>query len=135
MLKFFMPMIPPRTTAQHKRVGVSKTGKQVRYEDASLKAAHEKLLAHLAQHAPDKPMTGPIRLVNKWLYPDTSRKHKDGEWKTTKPDTDNTLKLLKDCMTACRFWKDDAQVVSETSEKFWVTDSPPGIYIEVEELE
>ena len=133
-VRFFMPMIPPRTTAQQKRVGVTKNGKQVRYEDASLKAAHEKLLAHLVQHAPDKPMKGPIRLVNKWLYLDSSQRHEEGEWKITKPDTDNTLKLLKDCMTACHFWNDDAQVCSEISEKFWTRETP-GIYIEVSELE
>lgn len=133
-IKFFMPMNPPRTTAQQKRVGVTKNGKQVRYEDDSLKAAHEKLLAYLAQHAPDKPMKGPIRLVNKWLYLDRNHKHEPGGWKTTKPDTDNSVKLLKDCMTRCHFWNDDAQVASEINEKFWVWEFP-GIYIEVSELE
>ena len=33
----------------------------------------------------------------------------DGEYRTTKPDTDNLQKLLKDCMTATGFWTDDAQ--------------------------
>lgn len=49
-----------------------------------------------------------------------------------KPDTDNLQKLLKDCMTARGFWKDDAQVASEICEKFWA--ERPGIYICVEEL-
>ena len=43
-------------------------------------------------------------------------------------------KMLKDCMTRCGFWKDDAQVARETVEKRW-SDDPAGIYIEVEELE
>ena len=133
-ISFFLPMDPPRTTAQQKRVVVSKTGKQVRYENERLKAAHEKLLAYLAQHMPDRPLQGPLRLVNKWLYLDSRKKHEPGGWKTTKPDTDNSVKLLKDCMTRCHFWNDDAQVASEISEKFWVREFP-GIYIEVEELE
>ena len=43
-------------------------------------------------------------------------------------------KLLKDCMTKCGFWKDDAQVVREMVEKRWA-DEPMGIYIEIMELE
>ena len=60
-------------------------------------------------------------------------KHKDGEYRTQKPDTDNLQKLLKDCMTRCGFWKDDALVASETAEKLWA--EAPGIYIRIEELE
>ena len=60
-------------------------------------------------------------------------RHKDGEWKITKPDTDNMIKLLKDCMTRVGFWQDDAQVCSEITEKFWGDVS--GIYIMVEQLE
>lgn len=59
---------------------------------------------------------------------------KNGDWRVTKPDTDNLQKLLKDCMTKCGFWKDDAQVVRETVEKRW-SDEPTGIYIEITELE
>ena len=51
-----------------------------------------------------------------------------------KPDEpDNLQKLLKDCMTQCDFWKDDAQVVREIAEKIWSNE--PGIEIEIEKLE
>lgn len=53
----------------------------------------------------------------------------DGAWKTTKPDTDNLDKALKDEMTRLHFWKDDAQVCSEISEKFWA--DVPGIFVKV----
>ena len=39
---------------------------------------------------------------------------------------------LKDCMTVCGFWTDDALVASEICEKFWAAN--PGIYIKVEVL-
>lgn len=134
MMNFFLPMHPPRTTAQQKRVGVTATGKQVRYEGDNLKDAHAKLRAYLAPHRPVKPVEGPVRLVVKWLYPDKSCAHKHGEYKVTRPDTDNLQKMLKDVMTECHYWKDDAQVCSEIVEKFWVRERP-GIYVEVHELD
>ena len=42
------------------------------------------------------------------------------------------IKLLKDCMTKCGFWKDDSQVASEITEKFY--GSKVGIYIRIREL-
>ena len=60
-------------------------------------------------------------------------RYRDGQYKTTRPDTDNLQKLLKDCMSDTGFWKDDALVASEIVEKFWA--ERPGIYIRVEELQ
>ena len=51
---------------------------------------------------------------------------------TNKPDTDNLVKLLKDCMTKVGFWKDDAQVTRDIVEKFWA--DIPGIYIRIKEM-
>ena len=130
-ISFFLPMRPPTVTHQEKAVHVVK-GKPVHYEPEKLKAARSKLMAHLGQHAPLVPLCGPLRLVTKWCFPITG-KRKDGQWKTTRPDTDNLQKLLKDCMTDLGFWKDDAQVASEVIEKFWADRF--GIYIAVQELE
>lgn len=128
VLEFFMPMIPPTVTHQEKQVHVVK-GKPVFYEPQELKAARQKLMGHLAQHCPTEPFQQGVRLIAKWCFPKGSS-HTDGEYKITKPDTDNLQKLLKDCMTVCGYWKDDALVASEIVEKFW-TDLP-GIYIRVE---
>jgi len=129
--EFFMPMKKvPTVTHQTKKVRVV-NGKPMFYESADLKAARSKLMAHLGQHVPEKKYTGPIRLITKWCFPITG-KHTDGEYKYTKPDTDNLQKLLKDCMTDCGYWKDDALVVSEITEKFWA--NVPGIYIKIEAI-
>lgn len=128
---FFLPMIPPTVTHQEKKVHVV-NGRPVLYEPAELKAARIKLMAHLGKHAPALPLQGAVRLVVKWCFPITGS-HIDGQWKTTKPDTDNLQKLLKDCMTLCGYWKDDAQVASEIVEKFWA--EKPGIFISAQELE
>lgn len=123
-------MIPPTTTHQMKAVKVVK-GKPVFYEPAELKAARSKLEAHLAKHRPEMPMKGAVRLIVKWCFPVTGG-HAGGEYKATKPDTDNLEKLLKDVMTDLGFWKDDALVASEIVEKFYA--ELPGLFVCVEEL-
>ena len=76
-------------------------------------------------------MTGPLRLTTWWCFP-IKGKHKDGEYKTSRPDTDNLVKLLKDVMTELHFWGDDAQVACEVICKYWA--ERPGIYVKVESL-
>lgn len=129
-LEFFMSMIPPTVTAQQHKVAVVK-GKPVFYDPPELRDAKSKLTTHLSKHRPDKPLDCGVRLIAKWLFP-CGDKHKDGEYHTEKPDTDNLEKALKDCMTRCGFWKDDCFVASEICEKFWAKRS--GIYIRIEEL-
>lgn len=130
-VEFFLPMKPPTVTHQEKAVRVV-NGKPVLYEPAQLKEARAKLQAYLAKHVPAKKFTRPVRLVTKWCFPVTG-KHVDGEYKATKPDTDNLQKLLKDVMTDLGYWKDDALVASEITEKFWAV--LPGIYIAIEPLD
>ncbi len=129
-LQFFLPMIPPTVTAQEHKVTV-KNGKPVFYDTPELKNARAKLTAHLARFAPEQPFECGVRLIVKWCFPKCS--HKNGEYRTTKPDTDNLQKLLKDCMTACGFWRDDCLVASEIVEKFWADNA--GIFIGIEVLE
>lgn len=130
IVEFFIPIVPPTTTHQQKKT-TFRNGKPIFYEPAELKSARAKLMAHLGQHVPEKKYTGPIRLMTKWCFPVTG-KHKNGEYKYTKPDTDNLQKLLKDCITDCGYWKDDALVASEIVEKFWA--DVPGIYIRIEAI-
>lgn len=129
MIEFFMPMSPPTVTHQEKQVHVV-NGKPVFYEPSELKAARAKLKAHLVQHRPEQKYTKPVELVVKWCF--LRGRHKDGEYRSTKPDTDNLQKLLKDCMTDVQFWTDDCLVCREITEKFWA--EVPGIYIRIEEL-
>ena len=116
-MEFFMAMIPPTITHQEKKVHLV-NGRPRFYEPDELKAARQKLTAYLGQHVPEEPYQGGIQLIVKWCF-QTKGRHKDGEYRITKPDTDNLQKLLKDCMTSVGFWSDDAQVASEIVEKFW----------------
>jgi len=128
--EFFLPMKPPTKTHQEKQVRVIR-GKPVFYEPAELKAVRSKLEAHLAKHVPPRKHMGAVRLVTKWCFPISGR-HQDGEYKTTRPDTDNLQKMLKDVMTGLGYWTDDALVASEITEKFWAR--VPGIYIKITEI-
>lgn len=130
MTEFFMAIIPPTKTHQEKQVRIVK-GKPIFYEPAELKAVRAKLEAHLAKHVPEQKYTGAVRLLTKWCFP--NGKHPPGTYKTTKPDTDNMVKTLKDVMTKLGYWTDDSLVASEIIEKFWAT--VPGIYIKIEALE
>jgi len=125
-----MAMIPPTCTHQEKQVRVV-NGKPQFYDPPEVRTAREKLRAYLAKHKPAEPYQCGVRLVVKWLFP--KGKHPDGSYRTTRPDTDNLQKLLKDCMTAESFWKDDALVCSEIAEKFWA--KTPGIWIRIEPVE
>lgn len=131
-MHFFMEMRPPTATAQEHSIKMVH-GRPVFFDPPNVKDAKELLISSLARNKPEKPFTGPVELTALWLFP-KGNSHKHGEWRTTKPDTDNLQKLLKDCMTLVGFWKDDAQVVSERVQKRW-SDDPTGIYIEVTELE
>lgn len=130
---FFMPMRPPTVTAQERKVRVV-SGKPVFYEPPEVREARALLVSALGQHRPESPRTGAISLTVAWLFPRGGTRHRNGEWRTTKPDTDNLQKLLKDCMTEVGFWKDDAQVCRELVLKYWA-DDPTGICIKIESLE
>ena len=137
-IQFFLPMIPPTVTAQEKQLGVSRAGKPYVYDSPDVKAARQKFTAALVQarerHGPQQKITTGIRLTTRWCYriPDGSGHH-DGEYKITRPDTDNIIKLFKDCMTRVGFWRDDALVASELTEKFWA--DVPGVFVKIETIE
>lgn len=128
--EFFMPMVPPTATHQEKKISYI-NGKPHFYEEANLKSARLKLEAYLAKHIPKEKYTTAVRLSVKWCFP-IKGNHADGDYKTSKPDTDNLQKLLKDVMTHLGYWTDDALVCVEQCEKFWA--EIPGIYINIREL-
>lgn len=132
-LKFTLPIQPPRTTHQQKGVRIVRQGSKtvpMFYEKKKVQEVRTLYNEALLEHAPAEPIEGAIALDVEWKF--CSRSHKQGEWKTTKPDVDNMTKLLLDCMTDVGFWNDDAQVVRLTTAKYWA--DVPGIEIAVEAL-
>lgn len=130
-MNFFLEMVPPTVTAQMHKV-TFQHGRVRFYDTKELKAARQLFITSLLPHSPIQPMEGPVLLNVLWAFP--TKSHKEGTYRTTRPDTDNLQKLLKDCMTAAGFWKDDAQVCMEVVTKRW-TREKPGILIAIEALE
>lgn len=132
-MKIFLLMNPPTVTAQERKVTIVR-GKPVVYKPENVKKAKAEIIRHLRPFKPAAPIEGAIELKVSWLFP-KGKSHKVGEWRITKPDTDNLEKMLKDCMTELGFWKDDAQVVRELAEKRWADDDMCGIAIEINPLD
>lgn len=132
VMHFFLPMEkPPTITHQEKKVRCVRN-KPIIYEPQELKDARAKFESALAPHRPTKPLEGGVRLTTKWGW-SCGTKHYDGEYKITKPDVTNMIKLFEDVMEDLGFFKDDAQVCSGHNEKFWA--KIPGIYVDIQQLD
>lgn len=131
-MKFFMMMNPPTATAQEHKVKMV-NGRPVFFDPPKVREAKTNLTNHLKEYRPRKALEGPLSLRTVWYFP-KGKSHEDGEWRVSRPDTDNLQKLLKDTMTQVGFWKDDSQVCQEQVEKKW-SDDPTGIFIQIEKLE
>lgn len=129
MIQFFIPGEPPTATAQQKGQN-RRTGAW--YKTPELKDAEQKYLAYAGEVRPQQPLTGAVALRVIFRF-GLKGKHVSFEPKTSKPDTDNMVKLLKDCLTRVGFWKDDAQVAEESIMKIW--HSVPGICVMVYDWE
>lgn len=101
----------PKGTSQEKRIRIV-NGKPVFFKKGNVADAEYQFKLALKPNAPDVPSDKPIKLTI-WFCFDTKIKKLWKKPKPTRPDTDNYLKLFKDCMTECGFWNDDAQVVDE----------------------
>lgn len=66
------------------------------------------------------------------FYYQIKAKKRWGQWKTSKPDLDNSVKSLQDVMTRMGFWKDDSQIALLKLKKR--LSEHPGILIETGRL-
>lgn len=137
-ISFFIPMKKIPATAQQKDI-VVRGGKPKVIDSDRLKEARSLLMGELWQRSPEVPLGGILELRTVWCFPMPKSgtvevpvtdevsgemvKKKigvyDGMAKSTRPDTDNLVKLLKDVMTQCGYWWDDSQVAYETIGKVY----------------
>lgn len=115
----------PSGTAQQKGVRVV-NGKPYFYKKPTVEGAEYKFKEALLPHAPKKPSKRPIRLTI-WFAFDVKNKNLWGKPKPTAPDTDNYLKLFKDCMAEVGFFESDAQVVDEHIIKTYAEKATIGV--------
>jgi Holliday junction resolvase RusA-like endonuclease len=89
------------------------------YKCKEQREAEDVLKVFLMRNQPQLPFSGPLSFGVRAYLPIPKSKAK--KWQsdaragrcrpTTKPDMDNLLKHLKDCLTQMRYWEDDKQVV------------------------
>jgi Holliday junction resolvase RusA-like endonuclease len=111
MIELFLPIVPPTTTSQKK--GVDFTSGRF-YKKAAIQQAEADYLTLLRAHRPPQPIAGAIELSVCFVWPHltgaSQKRRVRDEWKTTRPDLDNSVKLLADCLTKLQFFYDDGQV-------------------------
>lgn len=139
--EFFMPMKKvPTATHQQKNTKVvrgknPKDDKVVYFNPPNVVDAIRLFNTSLLPHIPDKMIEGEaVRLTTYWLFP-TKVKKNVGKLKITRPDTDNSIKLLKDEMSKLKFWKDDALVAIDQIHKYWAEPGKSGIFVRIEVIE
>lgn len=121
----------PKGTAQMKRANFRN---RTFFEGANLKSARYTYTQILSLNAPEWPLIGPVGATFEFYYP-IKDKRKKGKYKVTKPDCDNLVKLLQDCMTKLHYWNDDAQIARLVVEKAYSVHDCAQIHIKVRELE
>ncbi|HEY4356000.1 MAG TPA: RusA family crossover junction endodeoxyribonuclease [Acidobacteriaceae bacterium] len=114
--------------------GITFTPKEMKSDQATVKQ-----FAVLAMRDQCKTqLVGPLRMVvHTWRQPPESWSHKKklaAVYITTKPDFDNTLKLIADALNHVAYW-DDAQIADGHHIKRYSMTMPEQVIVALEELE
>jgi Holliday junction resolvase RusA-like endonuclease len=135
-IKISLPIIP-KAQARARSTFRTKTGKIGVYKDKKQDQAEQNLCALLLPYQPERPLEGPLVLrvtvglpiPASWPKKRQAAAQEGHEQPTGKPDLDNLVKHLKDCLTAVGFWRDDKQVVELYAEKTYSLN--PGWIVEL----
>lgn len=129
----------PKGTAQQKgeRIKYRKIGTKMvpyidHYRKPEVQEQRNQLIYMMKKYKPKTPSNRPIRLLVCLYFDIKQPKKLWGTYKTTRPDCDNYVKEIKDCMTEVGFWEDDAQVVDLHVIKRFAEKAT--IFIQMEEL-
>ena len=134
----FEPDVPHLTHQNGTEPFVRKNGKPGIRKTRELLALEAKFVSLLHKSAPPKPWKCPIHLTTIWKFCAPKKitfDSSDVVWKTTRPDTDNLVKTLKDCLKVSGYYVDDAFVCLDTIGKVWVPEKAEhGIEIRLHDL-
>lgn len=125
-IEFHEPFDIPSATPQQRKLH----GK-ASYPSRSLSLARASWQALLEKHAPPEPLSGPLKIIVRLYYHVKKTKEMEVDYKTTRPDGVNILKLIEDVMTKCGYWHDDAQLsVEEITRYVWTGGETVDIRVE-----
>lgn len=138
MIRFTIPGAPATITAQQK--GIRVVGrKAIHFTKSKVKEEAYRLYAGAITHRPTEPLTGPLFVTYRVVYPMTREQIREYAehladdnfiiFKETEPDWDNSIKLLQDVLSCprgllvkssiphARFWKNDASITDAYVQK------------------
>lgn len=135
---FGLPKGQPRPKAFARRFG-DKWQARV-YDPGTAEQFKSDIATAAKDHRPEAPLAGPIKLHVRFFFPRTKSHYRtNGQvkpnapiWHTVKPDADNCIKAVKDCLTQLGFWLDDSQVCESSQTKEY--SDAPGAWISIESL-
>lgn len=135
-MKFFIPCVPPKTTAQQKGAFALKTGGVRFFKKKKNIQAEESMYALFHPYKPAHPLEGPLSVSVTWIWPwrkSEPKKNMVGRMPmTSRPDLSNLEKALVDVLVRMGFMLDDSQIFDERLQKFW--GDKPGIEIEINQV-
>ena len=139
-LDFIIPYKLGPKQGDRARIVTAKDGRQFVHHHPATKVveAAATLAAMIAQHRPDKPFDGPLRLVITstayWRRGEAAWRKAHGTWpRDTGPDFDNLAKQMGDVLESSGFMVNDARIADGRVIKLW--GDSPGIRIELETIE
>lgn len=121
-ISFEIPIIPrPQMRARsfilngHARV----------HKDSKQQRGELQIMPFIAQNVPENPIDKPMLLTvfaylpipTSWPKWKQLAAQEQRIYPTGKPDSDNLMKNIKDCLTQCNMWRNDSPVISETIHK------------------
>lgn len=134
MIEITLRCVPPKTTAQMKRA-TWRHGKPRFFKSQAQRAAEHTFLSLLAPHRPEAPLRGALVLNVAFTWPHLAstpkRRRAEVLPKVTRPDADNLVKALQDCLVGLRFMEDDGQIARLVFEKFHGPEATVGIWIQI----
>ena len=134
MIDINLAVLPPKTTSQMKRQVWTPKGPRF-YKSGVQKAVEHDYLSLLSPYRPDAPIEGAVMLAVAFTWPHLAATPKRRRHllvpKITRPDADNIVKSLQDCLVKLRFVHDDGQIAKLVLEKFHGPDAQVGIRIQL----
>lgn len=111
----------PRTTAQQQKIAYV-SGRVMKYDDKNLKRTKLMYRQLLVKYKPSEPFKNAVSLKVIYHFERPKSIKKSVKYKVTRPDLDNLVKALLDCMTKEGYWLDDNQVVELYLSKVYATE-------------
>lgn len=130
-IQAFLAMVPPTVTHNDLEAARGRGGRPYIRKSDRLREAEGAYMARLAPLRPERPLSGPVRLVLRWCFP-TGGAHAQGEPMADVPDLDNMCKTLQDCLVRAGIVSEDRRVVDLRLSKAWM--DPAGVFVRAEEV-